>query len=75
MAVMDDHEPSTSEPSLLGRLRRSYASLAAWMVRDNRMPEPTRLPDETRSEIAARTEFPSRQPAPPRPKKNFINPL
>jgi hypothetical protein len=47
-------------------LRRSYARLAAWMVRDNRLPEPSRSPAPTRVERPNRTPDKPRRPAPPR---------
>jgi hypothetical protein len=47
-------------------LRRSYARLAAWMVRDNRLPEPSRLPTPTRLERPNRIPDQPRRPAPAR---------
>lgn len=60
---MDPHEPSDRLPEL----RRSYARLAAWMVRNVRALEPSRLREPIRVEEFARTPLPSRDPLPSRP--------
>jgi hypothetical protein len=64
--AMDD-DPQVSEETLLQSLRRRYAYLSAWLVRLNRMPEPSRLPEPTRTESVPRIDVPPRQPVPPRP--------
>jgi hypothetical protein len=51
----------------LPAIRRSYARLAAWMTRENRVSEPSRLPIPTRVERPSRVPEKSRQPAPPPP--------
>jgi hypothetical protein len=61
---MDDDNQSDW---FLPALRRSYARLAAWMARGNRLPEPGRLPEPTRFEVLARTLEPARHLQPPRP--------
>jgi hypothetical protein len=55
---MDD--PNPSEMSFLRILRQTYASLAAWMARDNRALEPGRLPCETRNDRQRAQSIPSR---------------
>jgi len=60
-----DHEEKTEW--FLPSLRRSYARLAAWMTRGNRVPEHNRLPAPPRVERPARVLEPTRRPAPPRP--------
>jgi hypothetical protein len=59
-----DHEDASAW--FVPALRRSYARLAAWMVRDNRSPEPSRLPAPTRAERPSRIADKPRRPAPPR---------
>jgi hypothetical protein len=65
--AMDEHFPDLTEETLLQVLKRRYADLAAWLVRLNRLPEPSRLPEPTRSESEPRINAPARQPHPPRP--------
>ena len=69
--MMDEQVPPGAEMSYLRRLKRSYASLAAWMAGENRISEPGREP---RIESAARITAPSRPFVPSRPTKNFIEP-
>jgi hypothetical protein len=69
------HELPIAETSLLRKLQRNYASLSAWMVRDNRTIEAARTPSEPRVEAAARTHVASRPFFPSRPTKNFIEPV
>ena len=72
--MMDEHVPSGAEMSYLGRLKRSYASLAAWMAGETRISEPGRQPCVPRIESAARTTTPSRIFVPSRPTKDFTEP-
>lgn len=59
-----DHEDASG--GFLPALRSSYARLAAWMTRGNRLPEPSRLPAPTRMERPARIHIAPRSPTPPR---------
>ena len=64
---MDEQPADLAEESLLQTLGRRYAYLAAWLLRLNRLPEPSRMPEPTRADCASRIAIPSRQPHPPRP--------
>jgi len=64
---MDERLPDFSEETMLQALNRRYASLTAWLLRFDRMPDQGRLPEPTRAESKARMNTPSRQPHPPRP--------
>jgi hypothetical protein len=64
---MDERLPDFSEETMLQALNRRYASLTAWLLRFDRMPDQGRLPEPTRTESKARMNTPSRQPHPPRP--------
>jgi hypothetical protein len=59
-------EPLTEE-TMLQALRRRYGYLASWLLRLNRLPEPSRLPEPTRGETHPRILAPARKPQPPRP--------
>src|SRR4051812_47432422 len=68
-----DEDPQLGEQTLLQSLRRRYAYLSAWLVRLNRMPEPSRLPelpsfpDPTQAQCPTKTTAPSaRGVRPPR---------
>jgi len=61
---MDNDDPPTGFGTVF---RRSYAWLAARMVRDNRTPEPGRLPAPPRVDRPNRFPDKPRRPAPPRP--------
>jgi hypothetical protein len=67
--LMDSNFFNDDEEETIGQtLRRRYASLAAWIVRANRVDEPARLPEPTRLDIPPRVNVPARQPYPSRPK-------
>lgn len=51
----------------LPAIRQSYARLAAWMTRGNRLPEPSRLPAPARVETPPRIPDKPRRSAPSRP--------
>ncbi|MGY3445646.1 MULTISPECIES: hypothetical protein [unclassified Bradyrhizobium] len=48
-------------------LRRSYGRLAWWIVRLNRVFEPSRAAEPSRTEVPPRRAVPPRRPHPPRP--------
>ncbi|MBR0895187.1 hypothetical protein JQ616_09540 [Bradyrhizobium tropiciagri] len=48
-------------------LRRSYGRLAWWIVRLNRVFEPSRASEPSRTEVPPRRAVPPRRPVPPRP--------
>ncbi len=52
---------------LMPALRRGYARLASWMVRDNRTLEAGRSREPTRTEVPTRMPESSRRSEPPRP--------
>lgn len=52
---------------VLPAIRQSYARLAAWMTRGNRLPGPSRLPAPAWVETPPRIPDKARRPAPPRP--------
>lgn len=64
LPVMNEEDPSEW---FLPALRRSYARLASWMTRTNRIPEPSRLPEPTRIDALSRVPEQSRHLQPPRP--------
>jgi len=45
---MNEHPPELAEETMLQAIRRRYAYLASWLLRLNRLPEPSRLPEPTR---------------------------
>ncbi len=55
------------EDGITSALRRSYGRFAWWIVRLNRMLEPSRIAEPPRSETPPRVAIPPRQPLPPRP--------
>ncbi|MBR0693473.1 hypothetical protein [Bradyrhizobium lablabi] len=61
-----DPEHETDEGMVVA-LRRSYARLAWWIVRLNRMLELPRVAEPPRSQRPPRIAVPPRQPLPPRP--------
>jgi hypothetical protein len=61
-----DRENDIDE-SVVVALRRNYGRLAWWIVRLNRMLEPSRVAEPTRPHVPPRTSVPSRRPLPPRP--------
>jgi len=64
---MNEHLPDHTEETMLQTLRRRYAHLTSWLLRLNRLPEPSRLPEPTRTESRPRILTPARKPHPPRP--------
>jgi hypothetical protein len=64
---MDEQLPDVTEETVLQALRRRYGYLASWLLRLNRLPEPSRLPEPTRTETHPRILTPARKPYPPRP--------
>ncbi|MGX1107724.1 MULTISPECIES: hypothetical protein [Bradyrhizobium] len=48
-------------------LRRSYGQLAWWIVRLNRVLEPSRAAEPPRTQLPPRPAVPPRRPHPPRP--------
>jgi hypothetical protein len=60
---MDQQLPDLTEETMLQALRRRYG----WLLRLNRLPEPSRLPEPTRTETHPRILTPARWPYPPRP--------
>jgi hypothetical protein len=65
---MDESPADLAEETFPQSLRRRYAYLAAWLLRLNRLPEPSRLEEPTRAESVPRIIVPPRQPHPPRQK-------
>lgn len=65
---MDEDLPDPTEETALQALRRRYGYLAAWLLRLNRLPEPSRLNEPTRPVTESRIITPARQPHPPRPR-------
>jgi len=65
---MDESPPDLAEETFPQLLRRRYAYLAAWLLRLNRLPEPSRPEEPTRAKSVPRIIVPPRQPHPPRPK-------
>jgi hypothetical protein len=59
-----DHD---TDDRIVPTLRRSYARLAWWIVRFNRMFEPSRAAEPTRTYLPPRAAVPPRRPLPPRP--------
>jgi hypothetical protein len=64
---MDEQLPDLAEETMLQALGRRYGYLASWLLRLNRLPEPSRLPEPTRTETRPRILTPARKPLPPRP--------
>ena len=64
---MDEQLPDLTEETMLQALQRRYAYLAAWLLRLNRLPEPSRLLEPTRTPSHPRILAPARRPHPPRP--------
>jgi hypothetical protein len=62
-AIMADE----CEETALQMIMRRYAAFAAWLVRGNRVFEPSRMPEPPRAETRPRIVVPPRQPLPPRP--------
>ncbi|MFB9264524.1 hypothetical protein ACFFWD_15315 [Bradyrhizobium erythrophlei] len=54
------------DDSIASALRRSYGRLAWWIVRLNRMFEPSRVDEPSRPHLPPRIAVPPRQPVPPR---------
>ena len=65
--AMEQDYTNAAEETLLQDLQRRYASLAAWLLRFNRPPEPARQPEPVRLLVPPRMPGPPRQPHPPRP--------
>ncbi|KWV57444.1 hypothetical protein AS156_39770 [Bradyrhizobium macuxiense] len=61
-----DREDDIGE-SVGSALRRSHGRLAWWIVRLNRMFEPSRAAEPTRAHVPPRTAVPPRRSSPPRP--------
>lgn len=55
------------DEGLVPALRRSYGRLAWWIVRLNRVLEPSRGAEPARTDVPPRTAVPPRRPHPPRP--------
>jgi hypothetical protein len=55
------------DEGLVSGLRRSYGRLAWWIVRLNRVLEPSRAAEPPRTQLPSRTAVPPRRPVPPRP--------
>jgi len=55
------------DEGMVAALRRSYGRLAWWIVRLNRMFEPSRAAEPPRIYVPPRTAVPPRRPLPPRP--------
>jgi hypothetical protein len=55
------------DEGLVPALRRRYGRLAWWIVRLNRMIEPSRVDEASRRHVPPRTAVPPRRPVPPRP--------
>ncbi|WP_426443030.1 hypothetical protein [Bradyrhizobium genosp. P] len=55
------------DEGIVPALRRSYGRLAWWIVRLNRMLEPSRVGESPRRHVPPRTAVPPRRPVPPRP--------
>ncbi|MGF6308997.1 hypothetical protein ABIB82_002950 [Bradyrhizobium sp. i1.8.4] len=55
------------DEGLVSALRRSYGRLAWWIVRLNRVLEPSRTAEPPRTQLPSRSAAPPRRPLPPRP--------
>ena len=55
------------DEGIVPALRRSYGRLAWWIVRLNRMLEPSRVAEPPRLTMPPRATVPPRQSLPPRP--------
>jgi hypothetical protein len=55
------------DEGIVPALRRSYGRLAWWIVRLNRMLEPSRVDESPRRHVPPRIAVPPRLPVPPRP--------
>jgi hypothetical protein len=55
------------DEGIVPALRRSYGRVAWWIVRLNRVFEPSRAAEPSRTEVPSRTAVPPRRPVPPRP--------
>ncbi|QOZ26064.1 hypothetical protein XH93_22535 [Bradyrhizobium sp. CCBAU 51753] len=56
-----------TDDRIVPALRQRYGRLAWWIVRFNRMFEPSRVAEPTRTYLPPRTAVPPRRPLPPRP--------
>lgn len=64
---MDKQLPDRTDETMLQALQRRYAYLSGWLLRLNRLPEPSRLPEPARMQSHPRIPVPARRPHPPRP--------
>lgn len=55
------------DEGIVPALRRSYGRVAWWIVRLNRVFEPSRAAEPSRTEVPSRASVPPRWPVPPRP--------
>ncbi len=69
---MDESPPDLAEETFPQSLRRRYAYLAAWLLRLNRLPEPSRLEEPTRSKFVPRTSRPAKTAAPATPEVDVM---